>query len=71
MVEVLQRDLEGQELSAVCKELGLTQLVREPTREEHLFDLVPSGFPGVNAGVLVLIADHKPVTATLTSCDQT
>ena len=57
--------LKGQELCAVCKELGLTQLVHEPTRGDHLLDLVLSSFSGVKAGVLPLIADHKPVAATL------
>ena len=61
-----RNSLEGQELSAVCKELGLTQLVREPTSGAHLFD-----FPGMKAGVLPLIAYHKLVTATLTSRGQT
>ena len=46
-------------------ELGLTQLVRETTRGGHLLDLVLFSFPGVKAGVLPLIADHKLVTATL------
>ena len=60
-----RNSLEGHELCAVCKELGLTQLVHEPTRGDHLLDLVLSSFSGVKAGVLPLIADHKPVTATL------
>ena len=60
-----RNSLEGQELCAVCKELGLTQLVHEPTRGDHLLDLVLYSFSGVKAGVLPLIADHKPVTATL------
>ena len=30
-----------------------------------MLDLVLSSFPAVKAGVLPLIADHKPVTATL------
>ena len=60
-----RNSLEGQEFCAVCKELGLTQLVHEPTRGDHLLDLVLSSFSGVKAGVLPLSADHKPVTATL------
>ena len=46
-------------------ELGMTQLVHEPTRGDHLLDLVLSSFSGVKSGVLSMIADHKPVTATL------
>ena len=59
-----RNSLEGQELCAVCKELGLTQPVREP-RGGHLLVLVLSIFLGVKAGVLPLIADHKPEPATL------
>ena len=33
---------EGGVLCSTCKEIGLTQLIREPTREEHLLDLVLS-----------------------------
>ena len=36
---------EGEELCSICKEIGLTQLIREPTREEHLLDLVLSSVP--------------------------
>ena len=57
-----RNSLEGHELCAVCKELGMTQLVHEPTRGA---DLVLSSFSGVNTGVLPMIADNKPVTATL------
>ena len=39
--------LEGQELCTVCKELGMTQLVHEPTRGDHLLDLVLSSFSGM------------------------
>ena len=60
-----RNSLEGQELCAVCKELGMTQLVHEPTRGNHLLDLVLSNFSGVKTGVLPMITDHKPITATL------
>ena len=60
-----KNSLEGQELCAVCKELGMTQLVHEPTRGDHLLDLVLSNFSGVKTGVPPMIADHKPITATL------
>ena len=43
----------------------MTQLVHEPTRKDHLLDLVLSSFSGVKTGVLPLIADQKLVTATL------
>ena len=57
--------LEGQEHCSICKEIGLAQLVREPTRGGHLLDLVLSSVLGMKTEVLPLIADHKPVTATL------
>ena len=60
-----RNSLEGQEFCAVCKELGMTQLVHEPTRGDHLLDVVLSSFFGLKTGVLPMIADHKPVTATL------
>ena len=60
-----RNSLEGQELCAVRKEVGLTQLVHEPTHGDHLLGLVLFSFSGVKAGVLPLIADHKLVAATL------
>ena len=39
--------------------------VHEPTRGDHLLDLVLSSFSGVKTGVLPMVADHKPITATL------
>ena len=41
-----RNSLEGRELCAVCKELGMTQLVHEPTRGDHLLDLVLSQLLG-------------------------
>ena len=55
-----RNSLEGQELCVVCMELGLAQLVHEPTRGDHLLDLVLSSFSGVKAGVLP--ADCLPQT---------
>ena len=56
---------EGEVLCSICKEIGLTQLIREPTQGEHLLDLVLSSVSEMKTGVLPLIADHKPVTASL------
>ena len=60
-----RKSLEGQELCAVCTEFEMTLLVHQPTRGDHLLDLVLSSFSGVKTGVLPMIADLKPVTATL------
>ena len=56
---------EGEELCSICKEIGLTQLIREPTRGEHLLDFVLSSVPVMQTEVFPTIADHKPVMATL------
>ena len=53
---------EGEVLCSICKEIGVTQLA---TWGEHLLDLVLSSVPEMKTEVLPLIADHKPVTATL------
>ena len=56
---------EGDELCSICKDIGLTQLIREPTRGEHLLDIVLSSVTEMKTEVLPLMADHNPVTATL------
>ena len=55
---------EGEELCSICKEVDLTQLIREPTRGEYLFDVVFSSVLVMKTEVLPPIADHKPVMAT-------
>ena len=42
---------EGRALQDLCEEVGLQQLVREPTRGEYLLDLVLSDFEGVKCKV--------------------
>ena len=56
---------EGKVLQSGCEERGLRQLVREPTRKEHLLDLVLSDFESVKCTVEPEVADHKVVVATL------
>ena len=56
---------EGVLLQQHCHELGLRQLVREPTREENLLDLVLTNSGGVRCTVLEKVADHKLVEARL------
>ena len=57
-----RNSLEGQELCAFCKELGLNWSVSPPAR--------PGAFwlPDVKAGVVPLIANHKPVNAQTLPC---
>ena len=63
---------EGTELNNVCNELGLSELVRTPTRRRdqdtdvsYLLDLCLSSIDGVRCKVLPPIADHSIVEATL------
>ena len=56
---------EGALLEQYCSELGLKQLVREPTREENLLDLVLTSSREVQCSVLGKVADHKLVQACL------
>ena len=57
---------EGTAIKTACDEVGLKQIVRAPTREQHFLDLVLINIPGATATVLPAIADHKLVTAELT-----
>ena len=60
-----ETNAEGIELKAACDEVGLTQKVTQPTREEHLLDLVLTNIPGTRVTVSPAIADHRLVTAEL------
>ena len=51
----------GSELKIFCDFYGLNQLVREPTRNEYLLDLVISDIAGSSVKTLPSIADHKAV----------
>ena len=48
-----------------CDELGLEQLVRSPTREGHLLDLVVTDITGVKVQTLPAISHHKLIIAEL------
>ena len=52
-------------MKTFCDFHGLQQLVREPTREEYLLDLVCTDVCGSSVKVLPKIADHKAVLAKL------
>ena len=56
---------EGTTLRATCYSLGLRQMVREPTREQHLLDLVLTDIESVKCKVLPKIADHNVVETSL------
>ena len=56
---------EGQALQSVCEAEGLRQVVRAPTRGEHLLDLVLSDIDDVEVEVLAPIADHRLVSTRL------
>ncbi len=57
--------VEGTALQAVCHDKGLRQMVREPTRDGNLLDLVMSSVHLTNVHVSASIADHKMVHSTL------
>ena len=49
----------GQELQDTCKEFGLIQYVRHPTRNDYLLDLVLCDLSGIKCSVEHSIADHR------------
>ncbi len=55
--------VEGDALQNVCEKVGLRQLVRKPTRGEHLLDLVLSNIDGAATKVGKPVADHCTVLA--------
>ena len=52
-------------MKALCDFHGFTQLVREPTRQEYLLDLVITDIVGASTIVCPSIADHKGVKIKL------
>ena len=61
----LNNSAEGDLLQSICHEMGLRQLVREPTRENHLLDLVMTDIEGVGHEVGPKVADHNYVMASV------
>ena len=55
----------GAEMKCFCDFHGLTQLVKEPTRNEYLLDLAVTDIVGSSACVLPRIADHQAVLVKL------
>ena len=56
---------EGKQLREVCSICRFEQVVREPTREAHLLDLVLTDLHGIVADVLPEVADHRLVLAKM------
>ena len=52
-------------MKAVCDNLGLQQLVSEPTRQQYLLDLYLTDVAGTKVRVGPYIADHKYLIATV------
>jgi len=57
--------VQGSDLKAVCDNLGLQQLVNEPTRQEYLLDLYLTDVAGTKVRVGSYVADHKYLIATV------
>ena len=56
---------EGTRLHEICQDEGLKQIVREPTRNEYLLDLVMTDIPKIEAEVGGKIQDHRYVLTKL------
>ena len=56
---------EGESMRNVCLKSGLRQIVRGPTREQHLLDLVITDIESVSVVVASKIADHAVLLASL------
>jgi len=57
--------IQGADLKALCDNLGLQQLVGEPTRQQYLLDLYLSDVAGTKVKVGPYIADHKLIIASV------
>jgi len=55
----------GADLKTFCDSYNLSQLVREPTRNEYLLDLVLTDIPNCKTTVVHYIADHKGILTKL------
>ena len=55
----------GADMKTFCNFHGLLQIVRQPTRNDYLLDLVITDIGGAKADVLSYIADHKGVLVKL------
>ena len=60
-----RNSVEGETMRKLCLELGLRQIVREPTRGYYLLDLVVTDIESANVAVSAKVADHSIVTTRL------
>ena len=56
----------GEQLRQITSEMGLPQLVKEPTRRKYLLHLALSDIQDASAAVLPAVADHRVVEVTFT-----
>ena len=56
-----RESVEGRALADVSRKFGFKQLVSEPTRGDHLLDIVLSDVRGSKSQVVSAVADHKGV----------
>ena len=56
---------EGELMRDICLKTGLRQMVREPTRGDHLLDLVVTDIESTSVFITSQIADHCVITARL------
>jgi hypothetical protein len=57
--------VDGETMRKLCSEVGLRQIVREPTRGDYLLDLVITDIESASAAVSSKVADHSIVTSRL------
>ena len=60
-----RNSVEGRALQHASAESGLVQIVKSPTRGEHLLDLVLTDLVGVVTTILGAISDHSAVLAVV------
>ena len=56
-----RESVEGRLLCDISDQLGLRQIVKEPTRGKYILDLVPTDVPDCTAKPGAAVADHKSV----------
>ena len=65
LVHSARESAEGQLMAETSRRLGLRQLVRQPTRDKYLLDIVPTDVPDCKASTHAAVADHKSVVTTV------
>ena len=61
-----RENAEGRLLHDISDQLGMRQIVREPTRGKYLLDLVLTDVPDCTARQCAAVADHKGVITQVT-----